>query len=360
MKQIKWLPIILLATLIISSKEVKADSYSKTSINNAVCASGYNCNSFNRNYIYYTFLQKNVISTENFRMNFDAINLVPYDGFKITTIMSEYNQEYFEIYNEYPSAFTWTGSIPESYTITYADGTQAQVRGGVEIDGWQQTDASSTNYNYGTINDTTFAYQLNYISGDNTNNACIMESANNNQITWNCPKTSSASEFNLTGLVLNVRYRTDADMTLYINRTDILLYRNDGSRIITKIEQSTQSIIDAINNGNTVTQNAINNNTQEQQETNDKINEIQNQDISSNDKQSLDKSSYDNYKQKEDQLLNSTQIDNIENSVDIAMDLNSSNFIWQAIERFINTNSKIFTYFISILSIGIIKLILAR
>lgn len=246
----------------------KAESYTKTSLT-FTCRVGDNCqNGFSANAMTYIFPQKdNIYSTEvDFAVN--PVQISDYDGFKVTIAISEYNIEYFEIYNEYPSAYTWTGSNPESYTITYADGTQAQVRGGAEINGWRETSTSSVNYNYGTVADTTVAYSLGYRSNGSTANynQCFMESANDNQITWNCPKTTNGGIQQLSELVIKIRYRTDMAMTLFLDRFNINLYKTDGTRVITQIQQSTQSIVDAINNGNQATQDAIEDNTQATQE----------------------------------------------------------------------------------------------
>lgn len=250
------------ALLMIFSNAVKADSYRKTSLNSITCVTGYNCSSLSANYMYYTFLAKNVISNENLTLGFTPFSLDGYDGFKITTIMSEYNLEYFEIYEEYPSGFVWGSQTNEGYTITYADGTQAHVSGGAEITTWNLSGVDNTGYSVGTYQDTTFAYQLNFTTNGTANNACFMESANGNQITWNCPKTTTATGINVTNLLLNVRYRTDVNMILYINRNDVLLYNSTDTRLITAIENASSDIVSAINSGNQATQNAINANTQ--------------------------------------------------------------------------------------------------
>lgn len=48
------------------------------------------------------------------------------------------------------------------------------------------------------------------------------------------------------------------------------------------------------------------------------------------------------------------------NSMDVGLDSNASSFIWSIIERLKNTNAKVSCFFISILSVSIIKLVLGR
>lgn len=48
------------------------------------------------------------------------------------------------------------------------------------------------------------------------------------------------------------------------------------------------------------------------------------------------------------------------NSMDVGLDSNASSFIWSIIERLKNTNAKVSGFFISILSVSIVKLVLGR
>ena len=48
------------------------------------------------------------------------------------------------------------------------------------------------------------------------------------------------------------------------------------------------------------------------------------------------------------------------NDVDIAIDTDSSNFVWNTMTSIIQSNALIFSMIISILSIGVIKLMLGR
>lgn len=107
-----------------------------------------------------------------------------------------------------------------------------------------------------------------------------------------------------------------------------------------------------INNSN---QTIINQN----QETNDKLDDITNMDIPEESKEDLDDSSYQDYSDAESDLMDSVgQADLSE--VDIAIDADSSNFIWDTITDIFESHPLIMSTVIAILSIGIIKLALGR
>lgn len=97
-------------------------------------------------------------------------------------------------------------------------------------------------------------------------------------------------------------------------------------------------------------------------ETNAIINkqdEMINMDIDNTSKQNVDETQYNDYKNKENQLMGYTSENNL-SSLNIGIDANTSETIWQLITRIIQSNAKVFSLFISILSIGIIKIALAR
>lgn len=73
----------------------------------------------------------------------------------------------------------------------------------------------------------------------------------------------------------------------------------------------------------------------------------------------VDDSGLNDYKDKENGLVDDDALDNI-NNVDISLDTNTSKFFWDIFTRIINTHSLIYGLIISALSIGIIKLILNR
>lgn len=73
----------------------------------------------------------------------------------------------------------------------------------------------------------------------------------------------------------------------------------------------------------------------------------------------VDDSGLNDFENKENGLIDEDNLNNISN-IDISLDNNTSRFFWDLFTRIINTNSLIYGLIISILSIGIIKLILNR
>ena len=72
-----------------------------------------------------------------------------------------------------------------------------------------------------------------------------------------------------------------------------------------------------------------------------------------------DDSAYNDYSDLEGSLLD--KVNDVDtSSLDISIDTNSSNFVWDTLTSFIQSHSLIFATFIAILSIGVIKLALGR
>lgn len=107
-----------------------------------------------------------------------------------------------------------------------------------------------------------------------------------------------------------------------------------------------------INNSNQIIINS-------QQETNDKLDDITSMDIPDESKEDLDDSSFQDYSDAESDLMDSVGEADLSN-VDIAIDSDSSNFIWDTITDIFNSHPLIMSTVIAILSIGIIKLALGR
>ena len=114
-----------------------------------------------------------------------------------------------------------------------------------------------------------------------------------------------------------------------------------------------------IENNNQNTQDIIDNQNKNQQQTNDRLDDIINSDISAADKELPNDDDYKNYQNAEDSLMD--KVNQADTSIiDIAIDTNSSNFVWTNLTKFLQSHSLIFGTFIAILSIGIIKLALGR
>lgn len=104
---------------------------------------------------------------------------------------------------------------------------------------------------------------------------------------------------------------------------------------------------------------SINDLNKTQQETNNKLDDLTNMDIDNESKQKPDNSDFDNYDKSEKELLD--KIGDVDfDSLDLTFDTNSFNFIWDNLTKFIKSSAKVFGMFISILSLGVIKLILGR
>ncbi len=95
------------------------------------------------------------------------------------------------------------------------------------------------------------------------------------------------------------------------------------------------------------------------QAMNDSINDMKDMDIGSEDKEVPSDDKYQDYEEQEQILKDSMEQADL-NDLDIAIDVPTSDFIWQTITRLINSNSLVFGMFIAILSIGIIKLAFGR
>ena len=95
------------------------------------------------------------------------------------------------------------------------------------------------------------------------------------------------------------------------------------------------------------------------QAMNDSINDMKDMDIGSEDKEVPSDDKYQDYEEQEAILKESMEQADL-NDLDIAIDVPTSDFIWQTITRLINSNTLVFGMFIAILSIGIIKLAFGR
>lgn len=102
--------------------------------------------------------------------------------------------------------------------------------------------------------------------------------------------------------------------------------------------------------------NSVNNMTNQLLQKQD---EWQNTDLDNNTKQNADTTQYNTTIGKEEDIIDS--IGNIdENQIQISLNPSTSNWIWETLTRLIQSNTIVFSTLISILSIGVIKLILRR
>lgn len=93
---------------------------------------------------------------------------------------------------------------------------------------------------------------------------------------------------------------------------------------------------------------------------NDKLNDINSQDINDDDKKLPDDSDYKDYSSVEGDLKDTIKNNVDMTNVDIAIDANSSTWVWGTLTSFLTSHTLIFNLVITLLSIGIIKLALGR
>ena len=84
-----------------------------------------------------------------------------------------------------------------------------------------------------------------------------------------------------------------------------------------------------------------------------------NEDIDNDSKTAPNQTEYDNAKQQENTIISGISGAS-PNDITFTQDINATGTIWNLIDNIVNTNAKIIGLIISILSIGLIKLILAR
>lgn len=179
--------------------------------------------------------------------------------------------------------------------------------------------------------------------------------------------TYSCSTFNITTNVswFAVGFETGIPMN-YVSMIQNLKFTgpSDTQDILNNQTQNTQDII---NNQNNNTQDIINNQNQNKNEVinnnnanTDKITgAITGPGLSEESKKPIDKDGINDYTDKEEAMINKNELDKI-NDIDIVIDTNSNTFIWDLITRILNTNTLVFGMVITILSIGLIKLLLNR
>ena len=162
----------------------------------------------------------------------------------------------------------------------------------------------------------------------------------------------------------NIDYDCGSGTTNCYGHGTIHFYGTTSDYQLLNYGLSTEPIIVDTTSGSIINQNntIISQNDiliQNQQETNDKLDEITDMDISDQDKEIPDDSSYQDYTEAEGDLMDKVNEADMD-SLDIAIDSNSSNFVWNTITDIFNSHPMIMSTIIAILSIGIIKLALGR
>lgn len=139
------------------------------------------------------------------------------------------------------------------------------------------------------------------------------------------------------------------------NATTNLLYVNEimawDSNFTINSNVSTDSINSAINSSSS---NIINN---DNKNTQDIIDSITGGELEDNSQP--DDSKINDYQDSEGNLIDKDKLNNI-NNIEISLDSNSNTFIWNLVDKILNTHTLIFGLIITMLSLGIIKLVLNR
>lgn len=175
------------------------------------------------------------------------------------------------------------------------------------------------------------------VSAHLVNFSCPLTMSSINSVSISINSNVPVVEFNGGfGLLSNSTY------SCTINSSDIINNQNNNTQTI-------------INNNNNNTNQIINN----QNQNNDKlIDSIQGDDINTDDIPVRDDETLNKYNKAEEDLLGDDL--DIENTIKINSNKNAMSWIWDLITKILNWNEKVFSFIISALSIGLIKLILCR
>ena len=128
----------------------------------------------------------------------------------------------------------------------------------------------------------------------------------------------------------------------------------------TEIQQALQSQFNSVNNTIYEIEQNINNTINSMEASiNGNLDEIKDMDISDEDKELPDDTDFNDYQDAEDDLMDKVSEADM-SVIDIAIDEDSSIFVWDTLTELIQSHTLIFSTIIAILSIGIIKLALGR
>ena len=128
--------------------------------------------------------------------------------------------------------------------------------------------------------------------------------------------------------------------------------------IIDKLTQNIQGIND-LKNKQDQTNSKLDDLNSKQDQTNSKLDNIKDMDAPDSAKTKPDDSDYQDYEKAQGDLTDKIS-DIPTDTLEIGIDANSSNFIFDTMNKLINAHPAVFSMFIAILSIGIIKLGLGR
>ena len=273
-----------------------------------------------------------------------------HDVFTSTNTFKNFGRGYLTFnFVYYRASDTTSFQVPSAKEVQVTAGSNIYV---CELGTFSQD--FDSNYDNLKMNFYTAVCDVNLQSEGLTKITIVNANGVNNQYTL---KTSQYMTFS-SNLEFEIRsYMATINSTLAnylgtINST-ISGYIATTNDLTNRINNLLQTNIPLILNAITNSQTAIINNQ------NANHDEIMDEDIDATSKQNVDQTQYNDYKSKENQLMGFTSENNL-SSLNIGIDANTSETIWQLITRIIQSNAKVFGLFISILSIGIIKIALAR
>lgn len=177
------------------------------------------------------------------------------------------------------------------------------------------------------------------------------------------PPTTTTFEGGFTSFVCDVDQTSipeSGEVTLYLSATlsRLLNGGNSGSPTITYDIFYQNDVIFYTNDATTI-ENSIKDQTDAINKQTDSFNEFKDTDLDESNKELPDDKAFNDYENAEKDLLDKVNQADLD-SINIGIDSNSSNFVWDTTTRLIKSHPAVFGMFISILSIGIIKLALGR
>ena len=120
---------------------------------------------------------------------------------------------------------------------------------------------------------------------------------------------------------------------------------------------NTQSIINATNNQTTTITNELHDKWLQDQQN---FEEMMDKDISNNAKQQPNQDNYDDVHDQEEVVYDNLDDIDINTLIDMNIDINTSNWIWNTITSLLQANARVMAMVISVLSLGLCKFVLGR
>lgn len=223
-------------------------------------------------------------------------------------------------------------------------------------DGWG--DASSNAKEISNISFSKSTYSCMWSNSDNTSGRVSMVTFNlktgpGNEFAGNIYLWQGSNDsYQLIDVVVSdTKFASYADYT----SEDVIAKQRE---LLNKQDQ-TNSKLDDVKGKQDQTNNKLDDLNSKQNQTNSKLDNIKDMDAPDSAKTKPDDSDYKDYEKAQGDLTDKIS-DIPTDTLEIGIDANSSNFIFDTMNKLINAHPAVFSMFIAILSIGIIKLGLGR